>query len=47
MQLQRAVADPQRVDATTFTRLLLDLYRCRTATGAMLDGSVALDSASR
>lgn len=43
MQLQRAVADPQRVDSTSFTRLLLDLYRCRTATGAMLDGSVALD----
>ncbi|MCC7369183.1 MAG: SWIM zinc finger family protein [Chloroflexi bacterium] len=43
MQLQRAVADSQGIDAATFTSLLLDLYRCRTATGAMLDGSVALD----
>lgn len=44
MQLQRAVADPRTLDGATFAQLLLDLYRCRVATGAQLAGSVALDA---
>ncbi|MFN8634757.1 MAG: SWIM zinc finger family protein [Chloroflexota bacterium] len=43
MQLRRAVASPQAVDGGTFSRLLLDLYLCRAATGAQLDGKVSLD----
>jgi hypothetical protein len=43
MQLQRAVANPRTLDGSTFARLLLDLYLCRAATGAMLDGRVVHD----
>lgn len=47
MQLQRAVADPRALagpDGTAaFSRLLLDLYLCRAATGAQLEGKVSLD----
>jgi hypothetical protein len=43
MQLQRAVASPKTLDGSTFARLLLDLYLCRAATGAMLDSTVVLD----
>jgi hypothetical protein len=42
-QLQRAVTDPRALDGQQFSQLLLDLYRCRVATGAQLAGSVALD----
>lgn len=43
MQLQRDVANPQALDEAAFSRLLLDLYLCRAATGAQLEGKVALD----
>jgi hypothetical protein len=49
MALRRAVAGPAgvhgaaSVDGAAFARLLLDLYLCRTATGAQLAGTVALD----
>lgn len=41
--LQRAVANPRTLDGATFSQLLLDLYRCRVATGAQLAGAVELD----
>ena len=43
MQLQRAVSDLRPIDGATFARLTLDLYLCRAATGAQLDGTVTLD----
>jgi hypothetical protein len=49
MELRRAVAGQggangaSHVDGAAFARLLLDLYLCRTATGAQLAGTVALD----
>ena len=49
MQLQRAVANPDgkpgpgAIDGAAFARLLLDLYLCRAATEAQLNGTVALD----
>jgi hypothetical protein len=46
MQLQRAVATRvagSEIDGAAFARLLLDLYVCRAATGAQLEGKVALD----
>jgi hypothetical protein len=46
MQLQRVVAARTaggEIDGAAFARLLLDLYLCRAATGAQLDGKVALD----
>jgi hypothetical protein len=47
MQLQRVVAarsTGHEIDGAAFARLLLDLYLCRAATGAQLDGKVALDA---
>ena len=49
MQLQRAVANPLTLAGSAegrgaaFAQLLLDLYLCRAATGAQLEGKVALD----
>ena len=37
-------ADRTGLDGAAFARLLLDLYLCRAATGAQLEGKVALDT---
>lgn len=47
MQLQRVVtarSTGREIDGAAFARLLLDLYLCRAATGAQLEGKVALDA---